>query len=166
MEQRNNDSDVGSDFSSDGEQSGFKNKYILSDNSNDSMDENPTERRTRPRIVDGRKKSPSRAKGGNRSENNRRQKNAKNDRGSNRKNEKRDKKSEKAASVERESRQSKTEVCKYYLAQSCLKGNLLAQKGLIENIQSKLSKITFSSNVGVVIGLLRVTKSRTSTHPR
>ena len=132
MEQRNNDSDVGSDFSSDGEQSGFKNKYILSDNSNDSMDENPaSERRTRPRIVDGRKKSPSRAKGGNRSENNRRQKNAKNDRGSNRKNEKRDKKSEKAASVERESRQSKkTEVCKYYLAQSCLKGNLLAQKGL------------------------------------
>jgi len=125
MEQRNNDSDVGSDFSSDGEQSGFKNKYILSDNSNDSMDENPaSERRTRPRIVDGRKKSPSRAKGGNRSENNRRQKNAKNDRGSNRKNEKRDKKSEKAASVERESRQSKkTEVCKYYLAQSCLKAD-------------------------------------------
>ena len=27
--ERQNDSDVGSDFSSDGEQSGFKNKYIL-----------------------------------------------------------------------------------------------------------------------------------------
>lgn len=81
---------------------------------------------SRPRIVDGRKKSPGanrkRDRTGNRTQNGLRNSSIKfEDKRSNQRKDK-NRKHEKQEINERSHSAKKQEVCKYYLAQTCLKG--------------------------------------------
>ena len=120
---RNSNRNHGSDFSdesSDEEDSKFTYRTNNADDSDSDL-ENNDEKRSRPRIVDGRKSKSSPARKRNRNDRNskikfedKRSKNRKNDHGSRGKG---------GTNEKDESRNmKKQEVCKYYLAQTCLKG--------------------------------------------
>lgn len=121
---RNSNRNHGSDFSddsSDEEESKFTYRTNNADDSDSDL-ENNDEKRSRPRIVDGRKSKSSPARKRNRNERNskikfedKRTKNRKNDHGPRGKGGTNDK--------DESRNMKKQEVCKYYLAQTCLKAD-------------------------------------------